>query len=157
MKRLIYAMAILLGSTPVLAQQVMRAPASPTMNVELERMPVPAAPVLFQVVTNPTTVEFTSADHNAVVDGTAVVTRYDVQVLNGAQAIVKTIDAGKPTSTTTTVTYAQLATGLAGLPSASYTVRIVAVGPGGASAPSVASDPFRRLTPPATTNKPVVK
>lgn len=120
----------------------------------------PSAPMLvFQTVTNPTTVDFTSTDHNVVVDGQAVVTRYDLTVYTVANqaTAVKTVDIGKPTSATTAVSYTGLRTAMTGLPNGQYVVKLAAVGPGGASAASAASDPFNQLGPPATTSKPVVR
>lgn len=136
--------------------QQLRAPAAPTF---VERVPATIFAGFAEqtVPQNPDTVEFTSTDHNAVVDGVAVVTRYDVEIYgaDGAGTALKVVDIGKPTTASTTVTYAQLKPILAGM-NGRFTLKVNAVGSGGASR-SAASDPFRQVGPPALPSKPTVR
>lgn len=103
---------------------------------------------------NPTTISYgPSADHNTVVNGTAVLTRYDAVVKKAADGtVVTTKDCGKPASAPTLT--CALPNGLPG--NTSLTVTMVAVGPGGSTA-GPASDPFANLASPAAPGKPTVQ
>lgn len=99
----------------------------------------------------PTTVTFTpSADHSAIVAGTAVLTSYRVDVFGGPTVLSK--DCGKPAlaATLTCQLPANLPTNVA------LTAKVVAVGPGGESA-GPASDPFGVVAAPAAPGKPTVQ
>lgn len=140
--------AALLTTAPAFTSP-MRPPAAPVMA---------GSPLLLQTVSNPSTVTFGSPDHNATQNGQPVVTRYDFELWSSDDTkVIATLSMGKPTSSTTTVTYSQLATLLAGQPFGSYVSHVAAVGPGG-TARSVASNPFS-LDPrsPAAPGAPVVK
>jgi hypothetical protein len=109
-----------------------------------------AAPAAAQTVVNPTRAEFTaSADHTTVVNGTAVLTGYQLDTMTGTAtgALAFTVSLGKPTpgaGNKISVVVSQLAT----LATGTYVATVSAVGPGGAgkSAPSA---PFVRIGPAA--------
>lgn len=105
-----------------------------------------AVPALAQVppVVNPGGVSFTaSPDHDAVANGIPVVARYtlDIATVAAPTVAVKTVDMGKPTPVSGTVTFSGLATVTAALPVGDYVGVVKAEGPGGVSAGAV-SDPF---------------
>ena len=103
---------------------------------------------------NPTTISYgPSADHSTVVNGTAVLTRYDAVVKKTSDgSTVTTKDCGKPASAPTLT--CALPNGLPA--NTALTVTMVAVGPGGSTA-GVASDPFvASLAAPAAPGKPTV-
>lgn len=110
-----------------------------------------------QAPINPTKITFTaSVDHSTVVGSTPIVDHYEFQTIamNPAGVIAFTRVLGKPTpdgtgSITATISdFATLANGV-------YTGKVLAVGPGGTT-PSVVSDPFGRVGPPAAAGKPTV-
>jgi hypothetical protein len=111
--------------------------------------------VLFCAVTvwaaGPTSVTFApSADHSTVVNGTAVLTSYRVDVFGGASTLSK--DCGKPALAATLT--CPLPSGLPN--NVALTAKVVAVGPGGESA-GPASDPFGNVAAPAAPGKPTVQ
>src|SRR5437764_672247 len=98
------------------------------------------------VVTNPSILEFTvSPDHNAVdVFGQSIVTSYDYAAIaqNTLGAIAITVGIGKPVASDGATVQLPLP-GLALLVVNSiYTATLDANGPGGASGPSLPSNPF---------------
>lgn len=110
-----------------------------------------------QTATNPVGVSFdVSPDHTAInpLDGSAVVTRYDVSwvVMNQAGALAFTKAIGKPTvdgSNRATINIPEFVatTGAGSLtPNQLYTLVVIAVGPGGLT-PSTPSNPFGRSGP----------
>ncbi len=121
-----------------------------------------AVPVTAQVpVVNPNTIEFNaSVDHDALSNGTAVLTKYTVSILAAAQptgTVWKVIDLGKPTPVSGKITFTGLAASLADMNPGSYVAVVKAEGPGGVSA-SVASDPFQvAIRAPGVPGKPVLK
>ena len=84
---------------------------------------------------NPTTAEFTaSADHNVISNGTAVVTRYDLEFyLSGAADPFQVNSLGKPTPDASGVIRVLLSSVLTAFPSPGivYESTVSAVGPGG--------------------------
>lgn len=118
-------------------------------------------PALALAQTNPTSLVFTaSPDHAIVVNGTPVLTRYDVVVKDGQGATVATVPLGKPTpaapvppATIGDITVPATPMNAALTRSGTYTATLVAVGPGGSTS-SVPSDPFPFWAPPAATGKP---
>lgn len=114
-----------------------------------------------QTLTNPSTVQFTaSADQNAVVNTVAVLTSYEIRLYDSAGATLKsTLNIGKPTpDATNTISNSQLATVYATVPAGTYTVKVAAVGPGGANE-TPASAPFTVAVPKpaAPTAAPIIK
>ena len=118
-----------------------------------------AIPVYGQTtVVNPTTLEFTpSVDHNATapLDGTPLVTRYDAKYYLATQcnpscpttvpAPAFVLSLGKPTPSNNTITVTNVFNGL--VLNQAYKAVVVAVGPGGTSANSNATDPFGNRGP----------
>jgi hypothetical protein len=94
-------------------------------------------------VINPNTVSFTpSADHDALLEGVPMVTRYDLQIsLEVSGTVLTTTDIGKPTpvnnliSITNPIWFAPLT------PRTRYVAHVIAVGPTGAGV-SDPSGPF---------------
>lgn len=105
--------------------------------------------VAAQTIVNPTTLEFTpSNDHNTVLNGTAIVARYDLGFyLAGAAQPFQVQSLGKPTPETDGMIRMPVSS-LSSLPSAGiiYESRVSAVGPGG-SATSTASNTFSFSVP----------
>lgn len=139
---------VLMTFAPAYAQ--MRAPRAAAF-------PEPAAMMQAQVPVNPTIAEFTpSADHDAMVAGTPVVTKYVLEIYGTGVAPLVTRDLGKPVPVAGLISFAQLATVYATLPAATYTAKVVAEGPGGL-ARSDSSNPFGVLTAPRASPKPVIR
>ena len=109
---------------------------------------------------NPSTVQFAaSTDHAAVQNTVAVVARYLLEILDPAGALAKTVDLGKPAPDATgQIAFTGLVAAMNTLPPATYTVRVVAEGPGGQGR-SALSDPFsvQVRAPAAPAGKPVPK
>ena len=105
-----------------------------------------ALPAVAQTVVNPSTAEFDpSPDHNAVVNGAPVVSRYELEISQSGQStVLRTADLGKPVPAADgkirvnfiTLLSSPLASGVV------YTAEVVAVGPGGRSASLPAVDLF---------------
>ena len=119
---------------------------------------VPASAQVAAVV-NPQSVTFTpSPDHDAVLDGVPVVTRYDLSIYIEAGMIVvgAPVNLGKPTpvagliSVTNPVWFAALT------PRTRYVARVTAVGPTGTGVSDV-SNPFLNSGPPAKPGAPIIK
>ena len=84
-------------------------------------------------------VQFTaSADHNATAGTTPIVSSYALQVLDSTQAIIRNVSLGKPTPDSANIVHASAAITPALNPGV-YSVRAIAVGPGGNSTPSNAA------------------
>jgi hypothetical protein len=97
-----------------------------------------------------------SPDHNTIVNGTAVLSSYRIDVYNGA-TVASSKDCGKPVpavvgGTPNVVT----CTGVTVPNNVSLTVKAVAVGPGGETA-GAASDPFGNVAAPGAPGKPTVQ
>lgn len=109
-----------------------------------------AASASAQTVVNPTTAQFTaSVDHALVVNGTAVVSAYQLDTMIGSStgALAFSFNLGKPTPGTAnviSVVVPQLAT----LANGSYVATVSALGPGGAGK-SAPTSPFSRIGPAA--------
>lgn len=185
MKRAVLSVLFVLFTAPVFAQEqltplsavlltedaTVRPPAAPawtgTLKVQKRNRALPwnwfrgasSAIVLQANVQNPTTFEFTpSPDHNTSENGVALVTRYDLEVYNAANAVATTINAGKPTPVNNLITNTSLLRpATVGLPAGTYTAKVAAVGPGG-TARSASSNPFD-LTPrsPTASGTPVIR
>ena len=114
------------------------------------------------VAVNPTTVQFTpSADHAALnVDGTPVVTRYDLRVYVPTilTTIVFTQTLGKPTPGTDGTIQASLGTGIVAalVKNTQYVAEVVAIGPYGEGV-STPSNPFGYAAPPRAGGVPILK
>lgn len=172
MRRVLLACALVLAGWSVSFGQEIRSPRAPSLGEvdPFKSVIVGVADPLgftlvggmLQTVQSPTTVEFTaSPDHNATDNGTAVLTRYDVEIYTQANqtAVVRTINIGKPTpaQTTNLISYTQLRPELDQLPVNTYVAKVVAVGPGGTGR-SAASNPFQEVArPPTAGGTPVVK
>lgn len=103
-----------------------------------------------QTVVNPTKAEFVaSADHSATVNGTAVVTSYQLDTMTGTAtgALAFTVSLGKPTPGAGNL-ISVVVPQLAALANGTYTATVSAVGPGGAGK-SAPSNPFARIGAPA--------
>ena len=97
-----------------------------------------------------------SPDHNAVVNGTTVLTSYRVDVYSGT-TVTATKDCAKPTPATVGgVANVVTCPGVSVPSNVSLTAKVVAIGPGGEST-SVASDPFASVAAPAAPGKPTVQ
>lgn len=107
-----------------------------------------AATVSAQTVVNPTTAQFiASVDHALVVNGTAVVSGYQLDTMSGTAtgALAFSFSLGKPTpgpANLISVVVPQLST----LATGSYVATISALGPGG-SGKSAPTSPFSRIGP----------
>ena len=115
------------------------------------------ASVSAQVIVNPTQVEFSaSPDHAVSFGGLALVTKYELVITRQGLPtlpVVPVVDLGKPTPTANLITVSMPG----GLPNNTVLVATVrTVGPGGTT-PSVASDPFGVVGPPAAAGKPIPK
>ncbi len=118
-----------------------------------------AAPVSAQTfVVNPNTIEWaSSADHNLVVGGTAVVTRYELLFfLPGAPAPFTRTDLGKPTPNGTGTIALTRADVFLPLPVGEFTAKLATIGPGGETL-SVTSDSFGKIAAPAASSAPVFR
>lgn len=114
-----------------------------------------------QTINNPSTVQFTaSADQNTIQNGVAVLSSYEVRLYSqDGVTKINSLDIGKPTpDAANTITFSQLKNVYSSAPVGSYTIKVAAVGPGGANE-TPASDPFTVLppAPSAPTGKPVIK
>jgi hypothetical protein len=110
-----------------------------------------------QTVVNPTTAQFVaSVDHALLVNGTAVVSGYQLDAMVGTVtgALAFSFNLGKPTPSTgnvISIVVPQLAT----LANGSYVATISALGPGG-SGKSAPTPPFSRIGPAAAPTAVVV-
>jgi hypothetical protein len=103
-------------------------------------------PLSAQTIENPKTVEFDpSPDHNAVIDGTPVVDRYEMDFfVQGNGQPVHTLTLGKPAPSgdgRIRVNFVALLTQPL-TPGTVYTALVAAVGPGGRASSAVAPDTF---------------
>jgi len=113
-----------------------------------------------QVITNPTTVEFTpSVDHDRLgLDGvTPIVTRYDLRIfLEGATAPFQIHDLGKPAPVSGIISVTNPSWFVSLAMNVRHVARVAAVGPTGEGV-SAASNPFGVVGAPAAGGVPVVK
>lgn len=110
------------------------------------------SPAWAQTAVNPTRAEFTaSSDHNVMLpDIGPKLTRYEVElVLQGATDPVQIVDVGKPTPDGNNLITVTIPALLSIAMDTMHVAYVVAVGPGGRSARSEASNPFLRLGAPA--------
>lgn len=90
---------------------------------------------------NPTVAVFTaSADHNATLSGSAVVTNYLLEIYDGS-TVVRSTDLGKPTPVASGDITVPLVVGSLAKNKV-YTFQIVTVGPGGSTRSAAPSNPF---------------
>lgn len=105
-----------------------------------------------EAVVNPTAVEFVaSTDHDTVLsEGEPAVTRYELRwYATGTSAPFQVTDLGKPTKPPTGPIHVDLGAVFGAVPlGLGYTVRVVAIGPGGTSGDSNTSNLFDRVGPP---------
>jgi hypothetical protein len=110
-----------------------------------------------QTVVNPRSYEFVpSADHDAVIDGQAVVVRYEMRYLQIGGVAVGVVDLGKPSPVDGKITGVLNVSMVPTSPSARYVAYVAAIGPTGEGI-SAASNPFAQVGPPANPGPPTVK
>ena len=102
-----------------------------------------------QTVLNPTTISFTSANHNTVsgIANTPLVTRYLLNCSGSGGTPITNKDLGKPVSATTAVGPVAVSEFATITQEVIYTCTVTAEGPGGVAV-SGASGPFGRPGPP---------
>lgn len=111
-------------------------------------------------VNNPTQAVFVaSPDHSVVVNGTAVLTNYQLDIMvgtaTGALAVSQNLGKPTPAQTTNEIT-SDISPVIQKLTSGTYVAFVSAVGPGGAGK-SPASDPFGRITAAGAPSKPSIR
>lgn len=142
MKRLLFLIAFLLASTVAQAQ-------------------------VTNVIASTVKVQFTaSTDHNIVVEGNPLVLNYILDTITMTRpvptgplvggALALSIPLGKPTPDAGSVITVPVPTLFSGLANGVYTSTVTAVGPGGATGVSAASDPFVKLGAPRAVGKPSI-
>lgn len=107
-----------------------------------------------------------SADHTVIVEGNPAVLNYILDTITMTRpvptgplvggALALSIPLGKPTPDASNTITVAVPTLFSGLPNGIYTSTVTAVGPGGATAVSAASDSFLKLGPPRATGKPSI-
>jgi hypothetical protein len=108
-------------------------------------------------VINPTKVEFTpSADHNVLIDGQAVVAKYEIRYfVQGSSTSIAVVNLGKPTPVSNLISTALDITVVPLSSTVKYVTSVAAMGPTGEGVSSL-SNPFMRVGPPAIPGNPIV-
>lgn len=119
------------------------------------------------VIASTVKAQFTaSTDHNVVVEGNPLVLNYILDTITMTRpvptgplvggALALSIPLGKPTPDASNVITVPVPTLYSGLGNGVYTSTVTAVGPGGATGVSPASDPFVKLGAPKAAGKPSI-